>query len=126
MPRAPSASSGSSMGRSSRSRKAGSARPSRRRNPAMTVSISDRREELAQALRRLRRDWAFSTAFVMTLALGIAANLAVFSALDAYFLRPLPYPQSGRLIDIYFQTAKFPLPPGSISGSGYEQLQSAH
>lgn len=83
-------------------------------------------EQLSQALRRLRRDWAFTAAFVVTLALGIAANLAVFAALYAYFLRPLPYPHGGRLIDIYFQTAKFPLPPGmAMSAAGYQQLQSA-
>src|SRR6185437_2514350 len=125
MPRAPSASSGSSMGRSSRSRKAGPARPSRRRNRPMTASISDRREELSQALRRLRRDWAFSAAFVMTLALGIAANLAVFCALDAYFLRPLPYPNGSSLVDIYFDAAKYPSPPGVLmSAPGYQRLQS--
>jgi putative ABC transport system permease protein len=90
----------------------------------MTVWITGRWEPLSQALRRLRRDWAFTAAFVLTLALGIAANLTVFAALDAYFLRPLPYPHGERLVDIYFQTAKFPLPPGSMSGSGFRQLQS--
>ena len=89
----------------------------------MRAAIIDGWEHLAQTLRRLRRDAPFTAAFVATLALGLAANLAVLSAIDAYFLRPLPYPQGGRLIDIYFQTAKFPLPPGSMSGSGYEALQ---
>lgn len=92
----------------------------------MTGSISDRWEKLAQALRRLHRDWAFSAAFVLTLALGIAANLAVFSALDAYFLRPLPYSHGSRLVDIYFGFAHYPGPPGVISAPAYELLQSAH
>jgi putative ABC transport system permease protein len=91
----------------------------------MTGSITERWEQLSQALRRLRRDWAFTLAFVVTLALGIAANLAVFSAVDAYFLRALPYPGDQRLIDIYFDAAKYPLPPGSaMSAAGYEQLRS--
>src|SRR6185437_13499188 len=125
MPRAPSASSGSSTGRSSRSRKAASARPSRAHN-TMAVSIHDRWGEIAQALRRLRRHWAFTAAFVLTLALGIAANLAVFSALDAYFLRPLPYPDGGRLVNIYFGFAHYPGPPGVISAPAYELLRLAH
>ncbi|MGH8290513.1 MAG: ABC transporter permease [Steroidobacteraceae bacterium] len=91
----------------------------------MAVLITDGWEPLSQALRRLRRDWAFTLAFVVTLALGIAANLAVFSAIDAYFLRPLPYPHGERLIDIYVQTAKFPLPAGSdMWAAGYQQLRS--
>ena len=82
-------------------------------------------ERLSQALRRLRRDWAFTAAFVVTLGLGIAANLAVFSALDAYFLRPLPYPHGERLVDIYFGAAKFPMPAGStMSVPAYQRLQS--
>ena len=87
----------------------------------------DHWQEFLQAVRRLRRDWAFTAAFVVTLAFGIAANLAVFAALDTYFLRPLPYPHGRSLIDIYFQTAKFPLPPGTaMSAAGYQQLQTAH
>jgi predicted permease len=92
----------------------------------MAALIRDRGELLAQALRRLRRDWAFTTAFVLTLALGIAANLAVFCALDAYFLRPLPYPHAGRIVDIYFGFAHYPGPPGVISAPAYELLRSAH
>ncbi|MGH8317105.1 MAG: ABC transporter permease [Steroidobacteraceae bacterium] len=91
----------------------------------MTVLTTDRWEQLSQALRRLRHDWAFTAAFVVTLALGIAANLAVFSALDAYFLRPLPYPHDGRLVDIYFGATKLPLPPGdAMSAPAYQQLRS--
>ena len=98
---------------------------SNRGNIPMAGLINERWGPVSQALRRLRRDWAFTIAFVLTLALGIAANLAVFSALDAYFLRPLPYPHAGRLIDLYLQTAKFPLPAGSdMSAAGYQRLRS--
>ena len=92
----------------------------------MAVSSTDILEQLSQALRRFRCDWAFTGAFVLTLALGIAANAAVFTALDAYFLRPLAYPDGGRLVDIYFDSAKYPLPPGSaMSAAAYERLRSA-
>lgn len=81
-------------------------------------------EPLSQALRRLRRDRAFTAAFVVTLALGIAANLAVFSALDTYFLRPLPYPGASGLIDVFFNATKYQFPPGAMSAPAYQQLQS--
>jgi predicted permease len=81
-------------------------------------------ETASQTLRRLRRDWVFTVAFVVTLALGIAANAAVFSALDAYFLRPLPYPDGQRLVDIYFDAAKYSFPRGYVSAPGYERLRS--
>ena len=91
----------------------------------MTVLITERWEQLSQALRRLRRDRAFTAVFVLTLALGIAANLAVFSALDAYFLRPLPYPHGRSLVNVYFGTVKYPIPPGFMSAPGYQQLRAA-
>jgi putative ABC transport system permease protein len=87
------------------------------------ILATDRWEQLSQAVRRLRRDWAFTMAFVVTLALGIAANAAVFSALDAYFLRPLPYPQSESLVDISFAAKRYPLPPGWMSAPAYELLR---
>jgi hypothetical protein len=92
----------------------------------MVISNTDIREQLAQTLRRLRRDWAFTAAFVLTLALGIAANAAVFTARAAYFLRPLPYPQGEQLVDIDFDSGKHPLPVGSaMSAAADQRLRSA-
>jgi predicted permease len=78
---------------------------------------------LVNALRRLRMEWQFSTAFVVTLALCLAANAAVFSAIDAYALRPLPYPQSGRLLNIYFNLRKHGVTNGIISVPAYERFR---
>lgn len=58
---------------------------------------------LRAAIRFLRRSPSFAVAVVLTLGLGIGANSAVFSAIDAVILRPLPYPAGDQLVALWQQ-----------------------
>lgn len=61
---------------------------------------------LKSAFRFIRKSPSFSTAVILTLALGIGANSAVFSAIDAILLRPLPFPDGDQLMRLENFNAK--------------------
>jgi predicted permease len=59
------------------------------------------RADLKHAFRRLRKSPGFAATVILTLAIGIGANTAVFSVLDNVILRPLPYPDSDELVAVW-------------------------
>ena len=69
------------------------------------VRIGQRLEDLARDLRHsargLRKNPGFTTAVVLTLALGIGGNVAIFSIVDQLLLRPLPYPNGDKVVAVY-------------------------
>jgi putative ABC transport system permease protein len=60
--------------------------------------------DIAYGARTFRRNPVFSVVALLTLALGIGANTAIFSVVDAVVLSPLPYPQPDRLLTLWENT----------------------
>jgi predicted permease len=75
--------------------------------------------DLKFALRQLRKSPGFTLTAVLTLALGIGANTAIFSLVDSIMLRPLPFPQQDRLALIGYSTGNVSFfPKGWIRALG--------
>ena len=64
-------------------------------------------EDLRFAFRQLLKNPSFTIIAIFALALGIGANSAIFSVVNAVLLRPLPYPDSDKLIVVREHTTKF-------------------
>jgi putative ABC transport system permease protein len=95
---------------------------------AWTLQTKDIRNEIPMndlkfALRALTKSPAFSLIAVITLALGIGLNTAMFSLLNALFLRPLPFEDSASLVRVYRATPQ--TQDGDFSPVDFRELRAA-
>ncbi|HXW06525.1 MAG TPA: ABC transporter permease [Vicinamibacterales bacterium] len=73
--------------------------------------------DLRYALRLIGRSPGFAVVAVLTIALGIGVNVAMFSVAHAVLLAPLPYPDADRLVRVFEESAetpRFPVAPGNF------------
>ena len=72
-----------------------------------TSDMSTLMQDLKHAVRSLRRSPGFAAVVVLTLALGIGANTAIFTIVNAAVLKPLAYPQPDQLVRVTSELRKF-------------------
>lgn len=82
-------------------------------------------QDIRLSLRTLRKNPAFSTVAILTLALGIGSNTAIFSVVNAVLLRSLPFTRSSELVDISGRNVSFDLPYLQISFPDLYDLRSS-
>ncbi len=82
--------------------------------PAWTEDVL---RDVRHGARALRRTPAFTVVSMLTMALGIGATTAVFTVINAVLIRPLPYPDADRLVDLAHRARGVDLPSGMVSMS---------
>src|SRR4051812_34860625 len=89
------------------------------------IALDDLSRDLRLAWRSLGKNRGFTLAAVLTLALGIGANTAIFSLINTVILRPLPVRQPEQLVELLF---KFPGDPrlNMYSWMDYVRLRDAN
>ena len=80
-------------------------------------------QDLRYTTRTLRRDSGFATISILILALGIGANIVVFSVVDTILLRPLPFPEANRLVRIAPKVSKCGASCATYSTDAVQEFQ---
>ena len=82
-------------------------------------------QDLRFALRQMVKRPGFTSVVILTMALGIGANAAIFSVLDAVLLRPLPYSHPEQLIKVWTRFTGIGLPndQNAVSAPEFRDFQ---
>jgi predicted permease len=86
--------------------------------------LDEAARDVRHALRMLHRSPGFTTVAVLTLALGIGANTAIFSVIDSVLLRPLPYHDPAQLVMVWENNSQHPDPHNTVSPPNFLDWQS--
>src|ERR1700693_5100469 len=81
-------------------------------------------QDLRYAVRMLRKNFALTTVIVLSLAIGIGANTAIFSVVNALLLKPLPYPQPDRLAILWLRSPGIGIPQDWPSPGQYMDIKA--
>src|SRR5580704_11273891 len=81
-------------------------------------------QDVRYALRMLRGSPGFTAVVILTLALGIGANTAIFSVIDSVLLRPLPYHDPAGLVMVWENNSQHPNPHNTVSPPDFLDWQS--
>ncbi len=73
-------------------------------------------------LRTMRKTPGLTLVIVLSLAIGIGANTAIFSVVNALLLKPLPYPQSDRLVELWLRSPGLGIPRDWPSPGQYTDI----
>lgn len=88
--------------------------------------LEDFCDDVRFAFRQLRRSRAFATVSALTLAIGIGANTAVFSVVNAVMLRPLPFVEPENLVSVWPQGEAGPAGPYTVSYPNFFDMRDTN
>src|ERR1051325_8060334 len=92
----------------------------RRRRPV----LDELRQDLPYAIRALRRSPGFTLTALLTLALGIGANTAIFSVVRAVLLEPLPFREPSRVVRIWQVNPSTGMDRGAVSEPNFKDWRA--